>query len=221
MPTSDPHNINPVLSVLLNLQPGRILDVGCGFGKYGVLLREYLDVWHERIDRASWQVELVGIEAFERYRNPIHDYVYNAVHYGEAQAVLPGLGQFDAVLIADVIEHLEKPQAVELVRLCFEHSPVTVVSTPREFYAQQDFAGNPYEIHRCHWTLSDFPPGLHVRTVRAVSCDIFVASRSPLDASVFHLTEPADHIYLWSRQKLGLLGIPIARGLRRLNRWLG
>jgi len=221
MPTSDPHNISPILSVMRGLEPKRILDVGCGFGKYGVLLREYFDIWQERLDPAQWQLHLEGIEAFERYHNPIHDYVYNKVHFGEAQGVVGGLGKFDVVLIADVIEHLEEAEAVALTRDCLAHAPVLIVSTPREFYPQGDLCDNQYEVHRNTFTRAHFPPGAHVRTIRVMSCDIFVASVEPLRPAVFELTEPADFIYLWSRRRLGKAGLPISVGLRKLCRWLG
>src|SRR5262245_11243465 len=111
MPTSDYFNVAPILNVLTNAKPKSVLDVGCGFGKFGVLLREYLDIWHRRYDRSQWQTRIVGIDAFEKYRNPIWDYAYSQVHIGEAQKLLPMLGEFDAVLISDVIEHLEKADA--------------------------------------------------------------------------------------------------------------
>src|SRR5262249_48389340 len=147
--------------------PKSVLDVGCGFGKYGVLLREYLDVWHERLAAKDWQLELVGIEAYEGYRNPVHDSVYSKVHCGEAQRVLPKLGEFDVTLIADVIEHLQKDDAREMVKECLQrHSPVVIVSTPISFYPQGAILGNPYEVHRNHWSLEDFPSEVTVRTIR-------------------------------------------------------
>jgi SAM-dependent methyltransferase len=221
MPTSDPHNINPILSVMINLNPGSVLDIGCGFGKYGVLLREYLDIWHERLERDQWRVRIEAIEAFEGYRNPIHDFVYNQVHYGRAQERLPELGRFDAILIADVIEHLEKAEAVALVSECFRHAPVVVVSTPREFFAQGAVLANPYEVHRSHFAQADFPNEVGVRVIRALSCDVFIASKTPLKPEVFALTEPADFIYLRSRKKLGGVGLPVSLVLRGLCRWLG
>jgi hypothetical protein len=219
MPTSDHHNINTVLTVLRALGPRRVLDVGCGFGKYGVAIREYLDIWFERLDPASWKLNLVGIEACERYRSPIHDFVYNKVHYGEAQTVLPQLGEFDAVLIADVIEHLEINQAQELVRECFVHSPVVIISTPVHSVAQSDLCENPYACHRNLWTRHDFPPSVSVKTIRMVGCNIFIAARQPLPGSVLALTDPIDHVYLRSRLKLGNFGLPISVGLRTLCRW--
>ncbi|HEV3257739.1 MAG TPA: class I SAM-dependent methyltransferase [Gemmataceae bacterium] len=223
MPTSDVHNIVPILTVVQSLQPRSVLDIGCGFGKYGVLLREYLDVWHERLDPASWQVRLVGIDAFARYRNPLWDYLYQNIHIGEAQHIVPGLGEFDLILIADVIEHLERPVAVSLVERCLRQSPVVIVSTPREFYPQQDTNQNPYEVHRILWTAAEFPPGAHVVTVPALSCNVFVASREPLPWRATYVADLNNVLYLRSRyrlRRLGPLGWPVSATLRLLNRCL-
>ncbi len=220
MPTSDFHNISSVVALIYQLQPSSVLDIGCGFGKYGVLIREYLDVWNERLTPDSWRTNLVGIEACERYRNPILDYVYSKVHYGEAQTVVPTLGNFDVVLIADVIEHLEKKDARKLVEECFARSPVVIVSTPLEFSPQRDLLGNTYEVHRSWWRAEDFPADVHLRTIRMISCNIFVASREPLGEDVMALTDPADYVYLRSRRKLGFVGLPLSLALRSLCRLL-
>jgi hypothetical protein len=55
MGTSDAANIPFVVSELQRLQPQSILDVGMGFGKWGVLAREYLDVWGGRCRPADWR----------------------------------------------------------------------------------------------------------------------------------------------------------------------
>jgi SAM-dependent methyltransferase len=220
MPTSDFHNINCILGVAVQLNPLRVLDVGCGFGKYGVLVREYLDVWHERLEPSQWRAELVGIEGCERYRNPIHDYVYSEMHFGDACEIVPTLGEFDLILIADMIEHLEKQDARRLVEECLKRSPVVVISTPVEFHPQREILGNPYEVHRCCWRREDFAPGIWVHTIRLVACNVFVAGRKPLGKDVIALTDPTDYIYLRSRLKLGWLGLPLSLGLRFLCRLL-
>jgi len=220
VPTSDPNNIHPLLAILTGLQPRRVLDIGCGFGKYGVLLREYVDVWNDRLHPDQWQLELVGIEAFAGYRNPIHDYVYTKVHYAEASQILPQLGPFDVILMADVIEHLDQSQAVNLVAQCLNQSPVLVISTPVAFYAQQAHQGNTYEVHRSLFSHADFPSNVCVRWLPMISCNIFVASRQPLANAVFTLADPADLVYLRSRRKLGNWGWPLSAGLRLLCKLL-
>lgn len=47
MPTSQPENLTPVCQKILELAPNvqSALDIGVGIGKWGVLLREYLEVF--------------------------------------------------------------------------------------------------------------------------------------------------------------------------------
>src|SRR5271163_3876407 len=44
MPTSQKDQIPHIISVVQQVRPASVLDLGLGFGKYGFLLREYLDV---------------------------------------------------------------------------------------------------------------------------------------------------------------------------------
>lgn len=43
MPTSHPNQINEIIQIAELLRPASVLDVGVGYGKYGFLLREYLE----------------------------------------------------------------------------------------------------------------------------------------------------------------------------------
>lgn len=218
MPTSDFFNITPMMYVIAQLRPQSLLDVGCGFGKYGVLVREYLDVWHERYDCGSWKCRIVGVDGFAAYRNPIWDYVYQEVIVGDAQEVVPRLeGPFDVSLLADVIEHLEKEAACRLVAACLEKSAVCIVSTPKEFYPQHDVMHNEFERHRCLWAAGDFPPAAHVMTIPALTCNIFVASRKPLQERELSPATLPGLAYLRSRHRLrwlGPLGWPASAALR-------
>jgi hypothetical protein len=203
------------------MAPKRVLDLGCGFGKYGVLLREYLDVAKGRARPDQWTTEIVAIEGFHPNRNPIHDFVYNQVHYGNAVDILPGLGQFDLVLMCDVIEHFEKDVAARLVEAILGQARFLVVSTPRQFSPQGAENGNPYQIHRCVWSARDFPEGSYVHTTGAVDCLIFTVSKDPIPPHIFSLTEPADHLYLRMRYQWGWPGAPVSLAMRSLNRLLG
>jgi predicted TPR repeat methyltransferase len=80
--------------------PKRILDVGCGYGKYSVLLREYLDP-DPIVD---------GVEAWEPYvKNHGLKKLYSTLYVSDvldlSQEVLD---KYDMVMMGDVIEHIER-----------------------------------------------------------------------------------------------------------------
>ena len=55
MPTSYPHQINEIVRLVLAVNPASLLDIGVGFGKYGFLAREYLELFGESEQYAKWK----------------------------------------------------------------------------------------------------------------------------------------------------------------------
>jgi len=45
MPTSNWQNISYNIDLIRKIKPQSILDVGVGFGRWGILLREFLELW--------------------------------------------------------------------------------------------------------------------------------------------------------------------------------
>ena len=83
---------------------GRVLDVGCGEGGPAEHLRA---AGAERIEGVEFEAEAAAV-ARERY---------DAVHVGDAMAIVPELeGEFDTFLCYDVLEHLADP--APLVERC-------------------------------------------------------------------------------------------------------
>ena len=157
MPISRAEVIPHVVDLVTELNPSSILDVGVGFGHWGVLFRTFTDIRGAEVqpDRyGNWQVRIVGIEIFEAYRNPVHD-VYSQVHYGDARQVMAGIEEsFDLVFLGDVIEHFEKSegrQVLKQARQSVVRGGLLVVTTPRYFRPQSDVLGNRHERHLSFW----------------------------------------------------------------------
>lgn len=144
MPTSSLHVIPHTIHHMYQLDPGSVLDIGAGYGKYGVLFRECL-AKHPRV---------VAIEAWEPYVEP-HRLrgIYDEVHVTDVMLASDELlNSCDAVYMGDVIEHLAKPDAFALLDRI--RCPI-VINTPEHFFHNGD--GLPWtETHRSHWTLNDF-----------------------------------------------------------------
>ncbi len=157
VPTSYHQAISQIMDAVLVEEPTSILDVGVGFGKYGLLCREALDVAAARYERRDWRVRIDGIEVCARYRNPVHDHVYNTVHYGEVGTILDRLPVYDLVLLVDVLEHLEPDRGQELLRRLLAHAGrAVVVSTPIFPSTQGAYLGNVHETHRSRWSALNF-----------------------------------------------------------------
>jgi len=170
MPSSDPNTIGQIMEIIREVQPKVVLDIGIGCGKYGMLIREYLDGhWTKRAfhDKETWQTVLVGMEVWEEYITPVHEYLYNEILICDAYQYLKEcnhLGKFDLVLMGDVIEHFSREDGKELIGILrdkwLNDGGHLVISTPN-FQTQIDneklaVFGNKYEVHRCRWMRDDF-----------------------------------------------------------------
>jgi hypothetical protein len=172
MPSSRPDSIPAVISLVWQISPASILDVGVGFGKWGGLFREYTDIIlserdTDRYDKPNWKVTIEGIEAFPRYLTMLHAYAYDRIHTGDVRDVLPTLGKYDLVFMGDMIEHLPKPDGMRVIKQALNQSAhYVIITTPRRETGQEALCNNQYEVHRALWHPRDF--------VGLGSCDIAV-----------------------------------------------
>ncbi|MBE3598511.1 MAG: glycosyltransferase family 4 protein [Limnochordaceae bacterium] len=157
MPTSYFQAIPTVLSQVILAQPTSVLDVGVGFGKYGVLLREVLELPVGRYNRTMWKTRIDGVEAFADYENPIHHFAYDHVYYGDVRVLIDSLPEYDVVLLIDVLEHFTKLEGLTLVRqLLRKARRFVLISTPLYPDTQDSYLGNQFEAHKSRWHTLDF-----------------------------------------------------------------
>ena len=173
MPSSRPNTIPTVIHLVRQLKPGSILDVGVGFGKWGHLFREYTDILEAERDparyrRENWQVRIEGIEGHAAYLTPMHQYLYDQIHVGDAALLMKSLVNYDLIFLGDIIEHFEKAAGMALLQDALARAnQAVIVSTPKYETAQEDLCGNELERHRSLWSAEDFGqfPGAIVQTV--------------------------------------------------------
>jgi hypothetical protein len=157
MPSSWPAQIGPVLNLILAIEPRSILDIGAGFGKYGVLCREYLDVIPGARSGSSYppprRVVIDCIEACAEYVSPIHHYVYDRVYLGDALALLPTLarGSYELALVIDVLEHFSREEGSQFMKMVLAVADTALIATPTTEMPQGAIFGNEYERHRSRW----------------------------------------------------------------------
>lgn len=148
MPSSRVAHIPAVLDYVMQTKPPSVLDIGVGFGKWGYLFREYLEVWDGHLD---WTHTIDGIEVFPDYIGEHQSAVYNTIHIGDALGIVPTLGDYDLIFMGDVIEHFTKYDALTLIAACRQHSKAVLITTPDGFVEQGDVFGNEHERHLSAW----------------------------------------------------------------------
>lgn len=151
-PTSDPRQIPAILAELERLAPRTILDAGAGWGKYGVLCREYLDAW-----RGDLVID--AVEGFPGYLEQSGlATAYNEVVTANLAEWDPSGRSYDVILLIDVLEHFEREAGAEVLRRLMIAGDRILVATPREPSDQWDLAlgdypyRNPLEAHMSRWT---------------------------------------------------------------------
>lgn len=156
MPTSFHGQISTILNLIFEINPASILDIGVGFGKYGVLLRDLLDVPYERYGKETWKIRIDGIEGYPGYENPIHTYAYDHVYYDKAEVALDQIGTvYDLALMIDVLEHFEKEAGRQILNRILEKCKLLIIAVP-VVPCPQTYLDNALEAHKSRWDANDF-----------------------------------------------------------------
>jgi SAM-dependent methyltransferase len=181
--------IPTILTLVRELQPKSILDVGKGLGKYGLLIQEYFGIDDrcapDPTRRVVEQSRLIldAVESEPNFLWPHLQHFYRKVFVGRVENLLESLPTYDLVLMIDVIEHIEKKSARDVVERFLAQDSVVVVSSPTKFFYQDNF-GSADEAHVSHWTKKDFR-FCSSQWQRVGSSSIYVLSRQPLRLRTF------------------------------------
>lgn len=125
----------------------RVLDIGAGSGTYARLIKQEFNLCHS----AEW----TAVEAWDDYIRKfdlanLYDHVINQ----DVRTLdWDKMGHFSVAIAGDVLEHMTKQQAIELVDRVLQHADTLIVSIPIVYMPQDAVEGNPFEVHvKPDWT---------------------------------------------------------------------
>ena len=158
MGTSNWQNISYNIDLVRKLNPASILDVGVGFGRWGILFREFLEIWENSKYDGSWKRTIDGVEIFPGYIKDYHKYFYNNIFIENASEFIKKTSKnYDLINFGDVIEHFEKSEGEELINLALEKGKFVLINIPiGKNWQQEGSKENPYEEHKSAWYNNDF-----------------------------------------------------------------
>lgn len=158
MGTSNWQNISYVIDLIKAINPYKILDFGMGFGRWGILAREFLEVWGDENYSGKWKRQIDGVEVFVDYIKPYHHYFYSNIYIEEGYEWINKCSfKYDLVIFGDVIEHFEKNKGIELINKALTVSKYVLINIPLgDYWKQTEKNKNKYEEHKSIWTGADF-----------------------------------------------------------------
>jgi 2-polyprenyl-3-methyl-5-hydroxy-6-metoxy-1,4-benzoquinol methylase len=158
LPSSVLSVIDPIIKEAMSIRPKSILDIGLGYGKYGLLCREYLEGWKNRVFPKQWIIRIDGIEIFEPYTDlSWNEEIYDRIYVGDARKRIYDVGMYDLILAIDVIEHVEKDDGIRLIHAILEKClKCAIINVPTgNWMGNVVVGGNPNEAHKAIWTVED------------------------------------------------------------------
>jgi hypothetical protein len=163
--TSNWQNISYNIELIRKLDPHSILDIGVGFGRWGILFREFLEVWDGARYDGNWERIIDGVEIFPGYLKEYHKYFYNNIHIGDALDYLQKTDiNYDLINCGDVIEHMNKETGLKFIELAMKKATYVLINIPvGRNWPQQGTVENPFEAHRSIWYNNDFTKFKHYK----------------------------------------------------------
>lgn len=132
---------------LRKTRPETVLDIGAGSGTYSRLFRHLLPL-------STW----VALEIHDPYADRFQlKQLYDQVMILDVREARIGSNAFHAVLLGDVLEHLPRRDAAEVLADAWNWSDgCLIVSIPLGECPQGPSEGNEHEAHLTSWTYSEF-----------------------------------------------------------------
>lgn len=139
----------------------RILDVGCGRGSFGYIIRaEFGD-----------NFEMFGVEGNRNYIDEDMTKVYRRIWIEDYLHTYPTRFDFDIFLFVDVLEHFEEQHAIEIIHFIKTNAPqatiiASIPNAAKHWHQSPQYEkANPLEKHRHNWTNEQVEKDLGLKLV--------------------------------------------------------
>lgn len=190
MASSFVHQIPIIIHLVKSLNPTSVLDIGKGFGKYGFLIHEYAGVDNSKkinpnlsIKEQS-RIKIDAVEIDPDLMLPHLSNLYGKVYFEDILKFYKNLPSYDLVLMIDIIEHIEKEPAINLLKFLLENGSKVIVATPVKFF-EQELYESEFERHVSHWTKKDFKAIANVEVQYADAGAIYLLTKEQMNIRGF------------------------------------
>ncbi len=159
MPLSIWLGLEDCLQAIIERRPRSLLDAGIGFGLWGHLFRQYLDVWCGRIRPEQWAIRIDGIEIDPQRVQEHARHLYSNIYIGDIRDMVPRCASehaYEVIFFGDVIGHLPRGDGLSLLHTATELATAMVVVRVPLGDGWRKEGREPPDHHRSQWSLADF-----------------------------------------------------------------
>jgi hypothetical protein len=123
MPSIPPDHMHMLIKHFVGIRPSSILDIGLSYGKIGFVNRDFfIALMDESFVKKKSKMTIHGIETFSPEPRDMQPGFYDTVYRGDMFDLIDRLGTYDMIVLGDVLEHLGKKEAFQLLDECIVHS---------------------------------------------------------------------------------------------------
>lgn len=136
-----------------------ILDIGAGKGTYkrlcdGFAVYKNIPAIAPILVNATWTAVEIWSPYIKEYELEI---LYDSVISQDIREIQKNLDNYDLAILGDVLEHMNKEDAVRLIATLSKKCKSILISIPLGYSPQDDHNNNPYERHvKDDWTHEEF-----------------------------------------------------------------
>jgi hypothetical protein len=113
------------IEAMVDVAPKRVLELGTGIGRWGMLVREFCEASGE-----SWRVELEGVALSPERIAAQHHALYSSVRYHDRpESVLANVGQWNLVIFGEEFDRWPAREAAAVLRQALDRSDYVLVNT--------------------------------------------------------------------------------------------
>lgn len=127
------------LDALQDVLPDRLLDVGLGFGRWGILAREVCDSERGRIRSENWRTHIEAVTATPNQVEEYHHFFYDQIHVIDPVEYLETItDQWDLIVIDQISRDLPAIRWRRLMDASLQQAAYVLVLTPISAEVQAD-----------------------------------------------------------------------------------
>jgi hypothetical protein len=118
------------IEAMIQMAPRRVLDLGPGLGRWGMLIREFCESADSNGQREAWRTHLVGVALAPELIAEQHGALYNQMLVADGHELFANDERWDLVIFGDVMRQWPRESVEANLQQALDRADYVLVNTP-------------------------------------------------------------------------------------------